>query len=61
MLNSEIKGWNVPTPAVPVVTHYNINIDEDNPAIEIDSCKDTTEPTSDARYKSVSSRSVTAD
>ena len=53
MLNSERKGWNVPTPAVPVLTHYNINIDEDNLAIEIDSCKNTTEPTSDARLVSL--------
>ena len=49
MLNSERKGWNVPTPAVPVVTQFNINIPEDNPDIEIDSCKHTTEPTSDVR------------
>ena len=56
MLNSERKGWNVPTPAVPVVTQFNINILEDNLDIEIDSCKHTTEPTSDVRsvYQSIS-------
>ena len=54
MLNSERKGWNVPTPAVPVVTQFNINIPEDNPDIEIDSCKHTTEPTSDVRSVSQS-------
>ena len=43
------KDWSIPTPAVPVVTRFHFNVDEDNLDIDIESCKNTTEPTTDVR------------
>ena len=50
MTGEREKGWNVPTPAVPVITQFQSDVEEDHLGIEIESCKHIPEPTSDIRF-----------